>query len=221
MEPLLVINLKTYQQGTGKRAAELSRIAQKVSKEEDVSIAVAVQAPEIFNVSKNTGAMTLSQHVDNIDFGSNTGSIHPESVKDAGAVGTLLNHAEHSIPLEQVRNTLDKCKHAGLKTIVCVHKMDEVEKVKEWKPDYIAFEDPELIGTLKSISRMKPESVKEFAQSLEGSGITPLCGAGIANGEDVQAAKRLGTQGGIIATAVVKAEDPEQVMREMAQALKT
>jgi triosephosphate isomerase len=46
-----------------------------------------------------------------------------------------------------------------------------------------------------------------------------LCGAGITNGEDVAAAIRLGTEGVLVASGIVKAKDPHKVMLEFAQAM--
>ena len=47
-----------------------------------------------------------------------------------------------------------------------------------------------------------------------------LCGAGISAGEDVRAALRLGTQGVLVASGVVKAKDPYAIMLEFAEATK-
>lgn len=219
MKPLLLINLKAYEEGTGARAVYLAHIAQKVAREEGVEIALAVQTPDIFKLHVMTDVQIYAQHVDSVDFGAHTGAIHPYAVKEAGAVGTVLNHAEKHIPLEQVEEQVKQCKAIGLKTIVCTDSVEKAEKISSWGPDYIAFEDPALIGTLQSVSRLRSEKVKQFVQTVNGT-TTPLCGAGIANGEDCRAARELGTWGGIVATAIVKAEDPERVIREMARALK-
>lgn len=220
MKPLLLINFKTYESGTGKNAENLCSIVQMISREEKVHIAVAVQPSDIFRIANKVNIPVFSQHVDNVDFGARTGHILPQAVKEAGAAGTLLNHAERKIPFSTIQETIEKCKNAGLRTVVCCVNMEEAERLIPCKPDYLALEDPELIGTLKSVSRMRPEHVREFANLVKGTHVIPLCGAGIANGEDVKAALDLGTDGGIVATAILKAEDPEKAIREMAQALR-
>ena len=220
MKPIIVVNLKTYMEGSGSRAVYIAQLAQKVSKEEGVEVAVAVQAPDIFKVTSITEAVVYSQHVDCVGFGANTGHVHPETVRAAGAEGTLLNHAECRLSQEELGKAVSACREAGLKVIACTDSIEQAMELAKSRPEFIAFEDPSLIGTLQSVSRLKPESVREFASLLEGSGVTPLCGAGIANGQDLRAARELGMAGGIVATAVMKAEDPEKVLRELAQGLK-
>ena len=95
-------------------------------------------------------------------------------------------------------------------------------KVAKMKPDFIAFEVPELIGTGKPISKERPESVKEFVGAVKevSKHTVPLCGAGISTGEDVRAALGLGTEGVLVASAVVKAENPKTVLENFALAAK-
>ena len=50
--------------------------------------------------------------------------------------------------------------------------------------------------------------------------VTILCGAGISHGEDVSAALKLGTQGVLVASGIVKAKDPYMIMLEFAEAMK-
>jgi len=42
--------------------------------------------------------------------------------------------------------------------------------------------------------------------------IVPLCGAGISNKEDVEAAKKLGVKGVLVASAIVKAENQREAL---------
>jgi triosephosphate isomerase len=45
--------------------------------------------------------------------------------------------------------------------------------------------------------------------------IPVLCGAGVKNGEDVRKAKELGAKGILVASGVVKAENPEEAIRDL------
>lgn len=216
--PILIPNLKTNQAGTGEKALELAKAAEKVSKETDASIVLAVQPTDIYRITQEVSIPIISQHTDPVEFGSHTGHILPEAVKEAGAIGTLINHSERRVP-EQVGEIVKRCKEVGLKTIVCAESVEEAEKFLIFNPDFIALETPELIGTLQSISKLEPESVKKFAELLSTTDVIPLCGAGVANAEDVKAAIQLGTKGALVATAIVKAENQEQALREMVQGL--
>jgi triosephosphate isomerase len=217
MEGILVINLKTNEMGTGEKALDLAKIAERVSKETGANIILAVQASDIYRIFSKVKIPIYSQHVDPITYGSFTGHVLPEGVKKAGARGTLLNHSERRIDLETLEKTIKRCKEIGLKTMVCTHEIGEAGKIARFDPDYLAFEDPELIGTLKSISKLEPESVKEFVDVVKevNPNVIPLCGAGVANGDDVKAAIKLGTHGVLLATAVVKAKNQEEAIRDL------
>ena len=52
------------------------------------------------------------------------------------------------------------------------------------------------------------------------SQMTILCGAGIGSADDVSIALKLGTQGVLVASGVVKAKDPYNVLRAFADATK-
>jgi triosephosphate isomerase len=50
--------------------------------------------------------------------------------------------------------------------------------------------------------------------------IKVLCGAGITNKEDVKKALELGTVGVLVASGIVKAENPKKVLIEFAESIK-
>lgn len=214
MKPILVINFKTYPSATGKKAIELAKVCTEIAKETKTEIYSAVQAPDIARVK----GKIISQHVDPDEQGRATGFILPETIKEAGAIGSLINHSEHRIDMETIQKTIERCKALGLKTFVCVANTEEGKQATKFEPDYIAFEDPALISTGISISKTKPDSVKEFVDAIKeiNSNVIILCGAGISNGEDVKAALELGCRGVLAASAVTKAEDPKRVLLDMA-----
>lgn len=219
MEPLLVVNFKAYEQGTGRRGLQLAREIEQASREAGVAVAVAVQAPDIYHVSQEVSLPVFSQHVDPVEFGSHTGSILAEDVKENGARGTLLNHAEHRIGLEEIGRAVEICRSLGLATVVCASSLEEARAIAACRPEYIAFEDPALIGSGIPISKAESAEVREFSRLMGPHGIIPLCGAGISSGEDVKAAVELGMRGVLLSSAVVKADRPGEKARELAEAL--
>ena len=78
-EPLLIINLKTFEEGTGKKALEIAKIALKASKTTKNSIIIAGQAVDLRELTK-TKAVVISQNIEAINYGSNTGHLLPEAV---------------------------------------------------------------------------------------------------------------------------------------------
>ena len=81
---------------------------------------------------------------------------------------------------------------------------------------------PELIGSGTAVSKARPELITETAQALVKAGYTGslLCGAGIVSGDDVAAAIRLGTEGILVASSVVKAQDWPSKLRELGAAMR-
>ena len=62
--PVLLINFKAYRQSSGRRAVELAKIAEEVSKERGVTIIVAPQFTDIAPVAQAVEIPVFAQHVD-------------------------------------------------------------------------------------------------------------------------------------------------------------
>jgi len=110
--PIIIINFKTYEESTGDNAIKLAEICNKIAEETKTSIAIAVQSTDIYRISKIVSIPVLSQHIDEIDFGKNTGFLLPESVKQAGAKATLLNHSEHRLDFDLLKSSIERAKQA-------------------------------------------------------------------------------------------------------------
>ena len=82
MVPIIVINFKTYETATGKKAVELAKIIEEFVGKADVI--VCPQFTDLKAIADAVKIPVFAQHIDPVKFGSNTGHILPESVKDAG-----------------------------------------------------------------------------------------------------------------------------------------
>ena len=134
--PIIIVNFKTYKESTGDNAIKLAEVCNKIAKETKTSIAIAVQSTDIYRISKIVSIPVLSQHIDAVDFGKNTGFLLPESVKQAGAEATLLNHSEHRLDFDLLKKSIQRAKQAGLKTIVCAKSTEETKNVANLNPDF-------------------------------------------------------------------------------------
>jgi triosephosphate isomerase len=220
--PMIIVNFKTYQEATGQRAVELAKKAEKVTKETGISTAVAPQFADIATVATSVEIPVFAQHVDPIKPGSFTGHVLAESVKEAGAVGTLINHSERQLKLSDIDEIIKITREKNLVSCVCANNPSISKAVASLKPEIIAIEPPELIGTGIPVSKAKPEIVTDTVKLVRevNAKVTILCGAGIGHGEDVAAALKLGTQGVLVASGIVKAKNPYMIMREFADAAK-
>lgn len=218
--PLILVNFKTYSEATGKRALDLAKMAEKVSLESNVCIGVAPQFADLGIISHEVNIPIFAQHIDPIKPGSYTGHILPEDVKSAGADGTLVNHSERRLKLADIDDVITRAREVSLLTVVCTNNAAVSAAAAALRPDMIAVEPPELIGTGISVSKAKPEIVTNTIENVRRINleVVILCGAGITNGEDVAAAIKLGTEGVLVASGIVKAKDPHSVMLDFAEA---
>ena len=220
--PLILVNLKTYREGMGENAVRLAKTAEQVHIKTGASIAVAPQLADLKIVIDSSETPVFAQHVDPVGMGQFTGHVLPESVAEAGCVGTLINHSERQLPLEVIKATVKRAREADLVTVICVDTVEKGRQVAAFSPEAIAIEPPELIGSGISVSKAKPEVVSGAVTAIKhvNSKIRVLCGAGVTNGEDVVAAQKLGAEGILVASGVVKAKDPQAALLDLARSLR-
>ena len=215
MKPFILVNFKTYKEGTGKKAEDLAKLIHRISEESNADMFSVVQIADVHRIA-SLGIPVFCQHVDCCDFGSETGHVLPECIKDNGAIGTLINHSERRIDMKTIPITIERCRNTGLKTIVCVQSIAEAKEIIKHEPDYLSLEDKDLIGSGISITEIMPDVIKKFSELFKNSKTVPLCGAGVSNGKDVKTALQLGMHGVLLASAVLKAKDQEAVIRGIA-----
>lgn len=217
MDCLVVLNFKTYIEATGKKALELAKVCEKVSKDMGVSIIVCPQHADLAIIVDAVDIPVYAQHMDNISPGSHTGWVLPEAVAEAGASGTLINHSEHRLSAADIEALIVRSKALGLTSIVCTNNVVVSSACAVFSPDFVAVEPPELIGSGVSVSQAQPEIISGSVAAVKGVNerVGVLCGAGVSSGEDFKLALELGSEGVLIASGVVKASDPEEALREL------
>ena len=213
--PVLIINLKAYEEVLGLRALDFAIAVKKVLEKHDVTILVAPPAPLLESIAKV--APTISQHIDPYEPGAYTGSVIAKEVKDLGGIGSLINHSEKRIPHEDIKRCVDLCRKYDLVSIVCAKDNEEVMQVAKYKPDFIAIEPPELIGGDVSVSTARPDVIKKSVDDVREiySDIGVLCGAGVKSKMDVRKAIYLGAKGVLVASGVVKSKNVEEAIEDL------
>jgi len=220
--PVIIVNFKTYAESTGKRAIELAKKAERASKETGVNIIVAPQFTDLCRVAEAVELPVFAQHIDPIAPGAFTGQVQADAVKEAGVVGTLINHSERQLKLADIDAVVRLAGEKDLISCVCTNNPSVSAAVAYLQPDIISIEPPELIGTGVAVSKAQPEAVTNTIQLVRkvNDHAVILCGAGLSRGEDVSVALKLGTQGVLVASGIVKAKDPYTVLREFADSTK-
>lgn len=209
----LLINFKVYKEAMN---MAIVAIANKVAAETGVGIVLCPSHVFLKEISKIMPA--FAQSIDPVEAGAHTGAVIAEYVKQAGAIGTLINHSEKRIPMKDIKVCVERCKDAGILSCVCAASEAEVEEIARMGPDMILIEPPELVGGNVSVSTARPEIVKnsvDIAQRISKN-TKVLCGAGIKNRNDVVKALQLGAAGVGVSSGIIKAPDIEKAIRDIA-----
>lgn len=216
-KPLIIVNFKTYSGATGDRALELAKIIEKVSKERDATIAAAVQAVDLRMIAKAVSIPVLAQHFDLAGDGAFTGHIAAHAVLASGAFGSLLNHSEKRLSLDDIEESLDLARSLGLFSVVCADTVYTGKALSELNPDLVAIEPPELIGGDISVSTAQPQLIFDAVTMIGKDKV--VVGAGVKTGEDVRVALSYGAVGVLVASGVCKSLDPEAVLNNLVDGL--
>src|SRR2546426_2116630 len=217
----LILNFKNYSEALGAKSLELSRAAERVSSVVDVEIVVAPPTPMIGAVASAVNNRVFSQKADVAKVGQSTGALIPESIKAAGAAGSILNHSEARVTPSELNLVLPRLKSIGLAVCLCAQTPRQVRKLAALSTEYIAVEPPELIGSGVAVSKARPELIEGSVRAARSAAYhgRMLCGAGIVDGEDVRTAVELGVDGVLVSSSVVKAMNWDGKITELALAL--
>lgn len=207
---MIFINYKTYQEATGQAAITLTKILEEVAHTSQVKIIPAVQIIDAEMVVAGTTLEVWIQHVDPITYGAHTGWTVPSEAAKIGISGVFLNHSEHKFDnFDNLYAANEKAMAANLKTLIFATDIEELKKVCELAPTYVAYEPAELVGsTTTSVAQAKPEIIAQAGEIARSFGLPLIVGAGINSMGDVKRSIELGAVGVAVATDIVKAQDP-------------
>ena len=219
-KPLVVVNFKTYASASGSSADDLAKEMEKFSQGNVrmVAVASAFDLSAISNLSDHLEVW--SQHLDPVGQGSFTGWLEPKNAIERGAQGTIINHAEHKVPLEHVKSIIEQLPD-NFPICACAANVEEAKALARLGPTFIAVEPPELIGGDISVTTADPSIVSDTVAAVKSVNpdVRILCGAGVKNGSDVAKAIELGAEGVLLASGVTKAEDVYLVLKDLISSL--
>jgi triosephosphate isomerase len=211
-KPLVLVNFKCFSEVSGKKGLVLARKFEEAQRRLKIRIGISVESFLIREIAGLGELLVFGQHVDLVSFGSCTGSILPESMRESGAVGSIINHSEKRLDASVVEKTVARMREIGLVSVVCVESVEEAGEYAKFKPDFIAIEPPELIGGDISVSTARPELISDAVLAI--GDVPLLVGAGVKNGKDLKVALDLGAVGILVASGVCKAENPVGVLED-------
>ena len=217
-EPFFEYGPKCYMYGDV--LLNIAKGLDELSEKYDVDIILDVPDTEIRNIAKNTKRIHVySQHMDSIPVGRGMGRTLPEALVDAGAVGVMLNHAEHKLTIDEIKAAIERADSVGLATMVCADSIDEVKAIAKLGPNILVAEPTELIGTGKPADKEYVDEVIDCIRSINPE-IKPFPSAGISKGEDCYNIIKAGSSASGCSSAIAKAENPLALAEEMIKSVR-
>ncbi len=214
--PLILVNFKNYKESLGVKGFKLAEVCDQVAKQHNFNIIIAPQYTDLKEIKSAVSIPIFAQHIDPVERpGAYTGHIVAENLKEVGISGSIINHSEKKLKLEEIGKCIEILKGLNLVSVVCAATSEEAREITKFGPDFIAIEPPELIGSGISVTT-KPEIVTQCVDVVQKTNpkVKVLCGAGITSGADVKKALDLGAQGVLVASGVVKSSEPRKVLEE-------
>ncbi len=217
-EPFFEYGPKCYMYGDV--LLDIAKGLDELAEKYDVDVILDVPDTEIFNIARNTKRIHVySQHMDSLQVGKGMGRTLPEALKAAGAVGVMLNHAEHKLTIDEIRAAIARADEVGLATMVCADSVDEVREIAKLGPNILVAEPTELIGTGKPADKEYVDEVIKVIREVNPD-IKPFPSAGISKGEDCYNIIKAGSSASGCSSAIAKAEKPLALAEEMIAAVR-
>lgn len=218
--PFFEIGPKAYLYGEA--VLRLARHAQRMSAKYGVQIIFTPQYVDIPLLARGTKQLLIfAQHMDFLPVGRGVGSVLPEAVRAAGAVGVLLNHSEKKLSLAELERTIQRADQVGLASMACADNLEEAAQVAHMHPNIIIAESPALIGVGKRAANDR-QSIAEINAAVRAVDpeICVLHGAGISSGQDVYDIISAGAQAAGSSSGILKAQDPFAMLEDMIHAVR-
>src|SRR4030042_2276041 len=170
---MIFVNYKTFEESSGPKALLLIKMLEGVAKESHVKIIPVVQTIDAESVISSTTIEVWIQHVDPLSYGAHTGWVLPEEAARVGVSGVFLNHSEHKFDnFDALKTANEKAMSANLKPLIFAGSLDELKKIIELAPTYVAYEPPELVGsTPPSEAEAQPEIIPQAVEIAKSAGV--------------------------------------------------
>jgi len=219
--PFFEIGPKAYIYG--EEMVSLAGTIDAAAKKYDVRVILTPQYTDIYQVSQAIGAsdnvLVFAQHMDSLIPGRGLGSVLPEAVKAAGAVGVMLNHVEKQLTVAELRACIMRAEELGLFSIVCSDSIDEAAAIAHFAPDIIVCEPSDLVGTGQTSDEGYMYASRDAVKAVNPE-IQVLQSAGISSGDDVYKVILTGAEATGTTSGIMKAGDKEAMVYEMLGALR-
>lgn len=212
--PFFMFNPKSYLYG--EELLELAKITDELAGQHpEISIFVTAPFVDIKAISDATEHIIVTaQHMDGIEPGRGMGHVLPESLKNAGAKATFLNHAERSITSSEIVKAVKRADELDIITVVCADSIAEARALATLNPDIMLCEPTELIGTGQTSDESYITTTNKAVKEINPN-ILMMQAAGISSADDVYKTLELGAEGTGCTSGITEADNPKQMIKDM------
>lgn len=215
--PFFVCNPKSYLYG--EECLNLAKAADDFAEKYGVEIFFTAPYADLAKINDNTeNIIVTAQHMDSLSPGRGMGYVLPESLKAAGVKAVFLNHAEHSLKLNDLVKTMKRAEELDIITVVCADSLEEAIAIAKLGPDILLCEPTELIGTGQTSSFDYIVETTTKIKEIDDN-ILVMQASGISNGEDVYNTIIHGADGTGATSGIMEAPDKAGRLEEMIQAI--
>lgn len=215
--PFFVINPKSYLYGED--VVKLAEHADRLAGQYDIDTFFTAQLVDLSKIKERTSHLIVTaQHMDGITPGRGMGHVLAEALAAAGVEAVFLNHAEHSMTVNELARAMARADQTGIMTIVCADTVDEAGAIAQLHPDIMVCEPTSLIGSGRISDESYMEATNHAVKSVCPETLV-LQAAGISSGQNVYDAIASGADGTGGTSGIVAAKDPFGVLDEMFEAL--
>lgn len=217
--PFFEIGVKNYLYGDA--VLELALAADAAATEHDIDVLMIVPVIELRRVAQECRRLrVLAPHMDPIEPGRGLTKTLPEAVQAAGAAGVVLNHAEHPLPVGELRSLIERARSLGLLSFVCAGDIAEAKAIASFSPTII---NPELSDRIGGSAGVPADFAAASQQAIRAVDPRILVeqASGVRTPDDVVALLLAGADGVGVASGIATAADPGAVARAMIAATAT
>ncbi len=213
--PYFEIGTKNYIYGD--TVLEYALAADAAAEKYDIDVLFITPVTEIRRVAENTKHLIIfAPYMDTLRPGRGMADILPEGIREAGAVGVVVNHCEKPMSIPAIKATIDRARELDMLVFACADTIAEAKAIAQLHPDIINPEPSELIGgTDGGVSDMS--FVRQSIEAIKSiySDILVEQAAGITNGQQVYDFIMAGSEAAGAASGIMKAADPVAMIDEM------
>lgn len=204
----------------GRKMVELAKAIDESAIRHNVDVILTVAYTDILTVAENTRRVNVfAPHMDPVAVGKGSGAVLAEAIREAGAAGVQLNHAEKPLSMDVLKQTILRAKEAGLATMVCADSLEDIRVIAGMGPTVLVAEPTELIGTGTTSDANYVRKTIELVKGIDPK-VMVLQAAGISNGKDVYNVIRLGALATGCSSGIARAGDPAAMAEEMISSLR-